>query len=252
MKDATASRTRPRGAGEVDHGPSAGSGRTRTPRRQGDLREHLEEAAAGAGGRASWPVRAVGHDRSPEAVLVPFGVPESNRRAVPIRRPWFLSGRPQGDGRLPWPPASTSGGGPKAARAGVARLHVESDDGPEPGGSRTRFLKRVTGVRGTGARRRRSWRTCRRSTAGRTRSSGVEGSRSGTGSERCGRRRPTCSGGRGRRRGGAPRPIIRETTAVCEQGVRLKKAALRPVAGRPTRPPTPLKWSLAFRPERPG
>lgn len=48
------------------------------------------------------------------------------------------------------------------------------------------------------------------------------------------------------------RPIIRETTAVYERGVRLTKAAFRPVAERLTRSPALPKWSLTIQPREPG
>jgi hypothetical protein len=48
------------------------------------------------------------------------------------------------------------------------------------------------------------------------------------------------------------RPIIRETTTVYERGVRLTKAALRPIAERLTRSPTLPKWSLTVQPKEPG
>ena len=48
------------------------------------------------------------------------------------------------------------------------------------------------------------------------------------------------------------RPFIRETTAVYERGVRLTKAAFRPIAARLTRSATLPKWSLIIRPKEPG
>ena len=46
-------------------------------------------------------MKAVDHDMAPEALLVPFGVLELNRGAVPIHQPWFLFGHSTGDERLP-------------------------------------------------------------------------------------------------------------------------------------------------------
>ena len=48
------------------------------------------------------------------------------------------------------------------------------------------------------------------------------------------------------------RPFIRETMAVYERGVRLTKAAFRPIATRLTRSGTLPKWSLTIRPKEPG
>ena len=48
------------------------------------------------------------------------------------------------------------------------------------------------------------------------------------------------------------RPIIRETAAVYERGVRLAKAAFRPIAERLTRSPTLPKWSVTIQPKELG
>ena len=47
-------------------------------------------------------------------------------------------------------------------------------------------------------------------------------------------------------------PIIRETTAVYERGVRLTTAAFRPIAARLTRSLTLPKWSVTIQPKEPG
>ncbi|MCZ2340576.1 MAG: hypothetical protein LC104_02120 [Bacteroidales bacterium] len=48
------------------------------------------------------------------------------------------------------------------------------------------------------------------------------------------------------------RPIVRATTAVYEWGVRLTKAAFRPIAERLTRSQTLPKWSVTIRPKEAG
>jgi hypothetical protein len=48
------------------------------------------------------------------------------------------------------------------------------------------------------------------------------------------------------------RPIIRETSGVYERGVRLTKAAFRPITERLTRSPTLPEWSLTIQPREPG
>ncbi len=47
-------------------------------------------------------------------------------------------------------------------------------------------------------------------------------------------------------------PIVRETTTLYERGVRLTKAAFRPIAARLTRSLTLPKWSVTIRPTEPG
>lgn len=46
----------------------------------------------GGQARGEEALRALDHDMGPKAVLVPFGVLELNRGAVPIHQPWFLFG----------------------------------------------------------------------------------------------------------------------------------------------------------------
>jgi hypothetical protein len=48
------------------------------------------------------------------------------------------------------------------------------------------------------------------------------------------------------------RPIIRETAAVYARGVRLTKAAFRPIAQRLTHSETLPKWSVTIQPKEPG
>jgi len=97
----------------------------------------------GGEGRAAGVVKALDHDMAPEAILVPFGVLELNRGAVPIHQPWFLFGHSRetsdflADGLDRWWEER------KAVHVGVRRLHLELDNGPEIGSSRTQFLKRM-------------------------------------------------------------------------------------------------------------
>ena len=205
----------------------------------------------GGEGRAAEAVKALDHDMSPEAVLVPFGVLELTRGAVPIHQPWFLFGHSRetsdflADGLDLW------WGERKAAHPGVARLHVELDNGPEVGSSRTQFLKRMVGFVD---RHRvavelvylppyhskynpieRCWGILERHWGGALLSSVADVLRwAGTMTWR------------------GLRPIIRQTTAVYERGVRLTKAALRPIAARLTRSPTLPKWSLTIQPKQLG
>jgi len=205
----------------------------------------------GGQGRAAEPVKAVDHDMAPDAVLVPFGVLELTRGAVPIHQPWFLFGHSRetsdflADGLDLWWNER------KAAHPGVNRLHVELDNGPEIGSSRTQFLKRMVGFVD---RHRvvvelvylppyhskynpieRCWGILERHWDGALLSSVADVLRwAGTMTWR------------------GLRPIVRETTAVYERGVRLTKAALRPIAARLTRSSTLPKWSLTIQPKELG
>ena len=205
----------------------------------------------GGEGRSAEAVEALDHDMAPKAVLVPFGVLELNRGAVPIHQPWFLFGHSRetsdflADGLDLW------WGERKAVHPGVKRLHVELDNGPEIGSSRTQFLRRM--VEFVDRHRvavelvylppyhskynpiERCWGILERHWSGALLSTVGDVLRwAGTMTWR------------------GLRPIVRETKAVYERGVRLTKAALRPIAQRLTRSPTLPKWSLTIRPKIPG
>lgn len=205
------------------------------------------------GGRARGgeALKALDHDMAPEAILVPFGGLELNRGAVPIHQPWFLFGHSKqtsgflADGLDPWWQER------KAAHRGVRRLHIELDNGPEIASWRTQFLERMVGFVD---RHRvavelvylppypskynpieRCWGILERHGSGARLSSVADVLRwAGTMTWR------------------GIRPIIRETTAVDERGVRLTKAAFRPIAERLTRSPTLPKWSVTIRPKELG
>ena len=139
----------------------------------------------------------------------------------------------------------------KAVHAGVRRLHIELDNGPEVGSSRTQFLKRLVAFVD---RHRvavelvylppyhskynpieRCWGILERHWNGALLSSVADVLRwAGTMTWR----------GLG--------PIVRETATVYERGVRLTKAAFRTIATRLTRSATLPKWSLTIQPKEPG
>lgn len=129
----------------------------------------------------------------------------------------------------------------------MKRLHIELDNGPEVGSSRTQFLKRL--VEFADAHRvtvelaylppyhskynpvERCWGILERHWNGALLSTVADvlrwaGSMTWRGLH----------------------PLVRETTAVYERGVRLTKAAFRPVAERLTRSPTLPKWSVVIQP----
>jgi Rhodopirellula transposase DDE domain len=205
----------------------------------------------GGEARGGEAVKALDHDMAPEAVLVPFGVLELNRGAVPIHQPWFLFGHSRetsdflADGLDQWWQER------KTLHTGVQRLHIELDNGPEIGSSRTQFLKRMVEFvdRHQVAVElvylppyhskynpiERCWGILERHWNGALLGSVTDVLRwAGTMTWR------------------GLRPIIRETTTIYERGVRLTKAALRPIAQRLTRSPTLPKWSLTIQPNESG
>ena len=211
----------------------------------------LGDFSRGGAARGGEAVKALDHDMAPEAVLVPFGILELNRGAVPIQQPWFLFGHSKEtsdfliDGLDQWWIER------KAVHVGVKRLHIELDNGPEIASSRTQFLKRLVGFvdrHGVTVELvylppyhskynpiERCWGILERHWNGALLGSVADVLRwAGTMTWR------------------GVRPLIRETKAVYERGVRLTKAALRPIAARLTRCAILPKWSLTIQPKEPG
>lgn len=205
----------------------------------------------GGAARGGEAVKAADHDMAPGAVLVPFGVLELSRGAVPIHQPWFLFGRSRqtsdflADGSDQWWAER------QAVHPGIRRLHIELDNGPEVASSRTQFLKRVVEF----ADRHqvtvelvylppyhskynpieRCWGGLERHWNGALLSSVADVLRwAGTMTWR------------------GLRPIIRETATAYERGVRLTTAAFRPIAERLARSPTLPKWSVTIQPKKSG
>ena len=201
--------------------------------------------------RAAETVKALDHDMAPDAVLVPFGILELNRGAVPIQQPWFLFGHSNQtsdfliDGLDRWWIER------KALHVGVKRLHIELDNGPEIASNRTQFLKRL--VEFVDRHRvavelvylppyhskynpiERCWGILERHWNGALLSSVADVLRwAGTMTWR------------------GLRPLIRETTTLYERGVRLTKAVFHPIAERLTRSKTLPKWSVTIQPTEPG
>ena len=89
------------------------------------------------------PVKAVDHDMSPAALLVPFGVLELNRGGVEIHQPWILFGHSIqtsdfiADGLDRWWRER------RVTHVGVKRIQIELDNGPEISSCRTQFMKRL-------------------------------------------------------------------------------------------------------------
>ena len=193
-------------------------------------------------------MKALDHDMSPRSVLVPFGVLEISRGTEEVQRPWIAFGHSNetsdfiADGLEQW------WGERKAAHAGVTRLQIELDNGPEVGSARTQFMARLVAF---ADRHRvavelvylppyhskynpveRCWGVLEQHWNGALLSSVA-----------CVLR---WAGGMTWR---GVHPVVREITTTYERGVRLTKAAFRSVAQRLIRSPNLPKWSLVIQPQ---
>ena len=196
-------------------------------------------------------MEALDHDMAPTAVLVPLGILELNRGPVAVQQPWLLFGHSRdasdfvADGLERWWAER------KAAHAGVKRLHIELDNGPEVSSSRTQFLKRV--VQFVDRHQvtvelaylppyhskynpvERCWGILERHWNGALLGSVADVLRwAGSMTWR------------------GLRPLVGELVGAYERGVRLTPAAFRPIAARLLRSETLPKWSVTIRPKVPG
>ena len=215
-----------------------------------DTKAKVKVGAFSRGGRSrgTKAVKALDHDMSPEATLVPFGVLEVSRGTTAVNQPWLLFGHSRetsdfiGDGLDQWWTER------KGAHPGVKRLHIELDNGPEVASSRTQFMKRLVEF---ADRHRvavelvylppyhskynpieRCWGILEDHWSGALLSSVVLVLLwAATMTWR------------------KIHPIVRANTKTYERGVTLTKAAFRPIAKRLTRSPTLPKWSLTIQPE---
>ena len=81
---------------------------------------------------------------SPEAILVPFGILELNRGPVAIHQPWILFGCSKETSDFIADALEQWWNERKSTHAGVRKIQIELDNGPEIGSSRTQFMKRLT------------------------------------------------------------------------------------------------------------
>jgi transposase len=202
----------------------------------------------GGQARGVEPLKAVDHDMSAETVLVPFGVLELQRGPVGIQQPWILFGHSKqtsdfiADGLERWWTER------HAVHAGVKRIQIELDNGPEIGSSRTQFMKRLVEF---ADRHRvevelvylppyhskynpieRCWGILEQHWNGTLLRSVADVLQwAGTMTWR------------------KIHPLIREATTVYERGVRLTKAAFRAFRQRLIRSESLPKWSLKIQPE---
>jgi hypothetical protein len=205
----------------------------------------IGDFSRGGRARGATPVKAVDHDMSPEVVLVPFGVLEVHRGAVPVHQPLFFFGHSKqtsdfiADGLERWWAER------KSSHPGVKRIHIELDNGPEIASSRTQFMKRLIAFVD---RHRvevelvylppyhskynpieRCWGILERHWNGTLLGSVAQALRwAATMTWR------------------AIHPLVREITTAYQRGVRLTKAAFAPFAKRLIRSPTLPKWSLCI------
>ena len=197
--------------------------------------------------RGAEPVKALDHDMSPDALLVPLGILELNRGTEPIHQPMFIFGHSKetsdfiADGLDLWWAER------KTLYLGVKRLHIELDNGPEIASSRTQFMKRL--VEFVDRYRivvelaylppyhskynpiERCWGILEQHWNG-TLLHSVEHALhwAGTMTWR------------------TIHPLIREITTTYERGVRLTKNAFRPISERLIRSETLPKWCLTIQP----
>jgi transposase len=185
---------------------------------------------------------------SPEAVMVPFGVLEMNRGKVAIHQPWFLFGQSKETSDFIADSLETWWDERKAAYVSVKKIQIELDNGPEISSSRTQFMKRL--VEFVDHHRveielvylppyhskynpiERCWGILEKHWNGALLYSiAAVLIWAGTMTWR------------------KIRPLIRETNKTYERGVRVTKAAFRPIAKRLIRSQALPKWSLTIKPE---
>lgn len=215
-----------------------------------DTKAKVKVGEFSRGGRARGvsAVKAVDHDMSPEALLVPLGILELTRGSVEIHQPWILFGHSKetsdfiADGLERWWNER------QAVYPGVKRLQIELDNGPEVSSSPTQFMKRL--VEFVDRHRvaielvylppyhskynpiERCWGVLEQHWNGALLSSVAQVL--GWAATMTWRKR---------------HPFIRQTTTTYERGVRLTKAAFRPFAQRLSRSQSLPKWSLTIKPQ---
>jgi hypothetical protein len=180
--------------------------------------------------------------------MVPFGVLELHRGPVAIHQPWFLFGHSKETSDFIADGLETWWSERKAGYVGVKKIHIELDNGPEISSSRTQFMKRL--VEFVDRHRvevelvylppyhskynpiERCWGILEKHWNGALLSSiAAVLFWAGTMTWR------------------KIRPLVRETRGTYERGVRVTKAAFRPIAKRLIRSQALPKWSLTIKPE---
>lgn len=110
-----------------------------------DTKAKVKIAPFSRGGRSRGKsaVRAADHDMGAQAVLVPFGILEASRGDRPIDQLWLGFGESAETSDFLADALQTWWTERQAVHAGVRRLHIELDNGPELNSSRTQFMKRL-------------------------------------------------------------------------------------------------------------
>jgi hypothetical protein len=193
-------------------------------------------------------VQAADHDMRPEAVLIPFGVLEVSRGAVPVHQPVFFFGHSKQTSDFIADALQRWWAERKASHPGVRRIHIELDNGPEIASCRTQFMRRLVEF---ADRHRveielaylppyhskynpieRCWGVLENHWNGSLLSSVAAVLRwAGTMTWR------------------GVRPLVGEITTTYQRGVRLTGSAFRPFDKRLLRSPTLSQWSLWILPQ---
>ena len=104
------------------------------------------EFSRGGSARTVKPIRALDHDIRPDGLMVPFGILELNRGTHEIHQPWVAFGHSKetsdfmADAIVMWWAER------RLTHAGVTKLQIELDNGPEINSSRTQFMKRMVAL----------------------------------------------------------------------------------------------------------
>ncbi len=103
----------------------------------------IGDFSRGGQARRAYAVKAVDHDMSPDATLVPFGVLELNRGHVLVHQLWLLFGHSKHTSDFIADSLELWWNERKSVYPGIKRLHIELDNGPEIASCRTQFMKRL-------------------------------------------------------------------------------------------------------------
>ena len=214
-----------------------------------DTKAKVKVGAFSRGGRSRGrcAVQALDHDMAPQAVLVPLGILEIQRGPVLIDQPWLLFGHSRetadfiADGLSQWWTER------RTVHQGVRRLQIELDNGPEIASSRTQFMKRMVNLADDSGLEielvylppyhskynpiERFWGILEQHWNGvllNTTDTVLRWAETVTWRN--------------------VSPIVRETTATYECGIKLTRSQLRPISDRLIRSETIRKWSLTITP----
>lgn len=197
--------------------------------------------------RGDEAVKALDHDMSPDAVLVPFGLLELNRGPQDIHQPWLVFGHSRDTADFMADCLERWWQERRTEYPGIRKLQIELDNGPEIGSSRTQFMKRLVEFVDTHRIEielvylppyhskynpiERFWGILEQHWNG-TLLNTVETALNwaSTATWR-----------------GTP-AIIHEITDLYDRGVRIARSAFRPIADRLNRCPRLPKWSLTIQP----